>query len=165
MKDDFRFCPLCGVGLTAGDDGGHNRLKCTSCGYIRYRNPAPAAGVLVLEKRNVLLVKRRYEPYKGQWVIPSGFVEYDEDVSSTAAREVEEETGLSVEIDSLHTVESCFDDPRGNTILVLYTGHVVGGELSAGDDAEDVRFFDLDTLPQIAFEAHRKVLGLLRAEA
>jgi len=110
----------------------------------------------------VLLVRRKFDPYKGLWVIPSGFVEYEEDVRETAVRELEEETGLKVELTGLHAVESCFDDPRGNTVLILYRGIVTGGELSAGDDAIDARFFDLDSLPGIAFEAHRKVLKKLR---
>ena len=133
-------------------------MRCEACDLIHYRNPAPAAGVLVLEDGKVLLVQRRFEPYRGKWSIPSGFIEYEEDVSVTAGRELLEETGLAVAIDGLHAVESCFDDPRGNTLLVLYRGHVTGGELRAGDDAEDVRFFPLDDLPELAFEAHRKVL-------
>jgi ADP-ribose pyrophosphatase YjhB (NUDIX family) len=158
---EFRYCPRCSESLIETREDGHLRMKCGACGYIHYRNPAPAAGVLVLEDGRVLLVKRRFEPYRGKWSIPSGFIEYDEEVGVTAARELLEETGLVVEIDGLHAVETCFDDPRGNTLLVLYRGHVTGGDLKAGDDAEDVRFFPLDDLPDLAFEAHRKVLGEL----
>jgi ADP-ribose pyrophosphatase YjhB (NUDIX family) len=134
-------------------------MRCPACGFVHYRNPASAAGVVVVERDRVLLVKRRFDPFKGLWVIPSGFMEYDEDVRTTAAREVLEETGLAVELDALHAVESCFDDPRGNALLVLFRGHVAGGSPRAGDDAEDVRFFPLNALPPIAFEAHRKVLA------
>lgn len=136
-------------------------MKCGACGYVHYMNPSPAAGVLVLDGNGVLLVRRRYEPYKGLWSIPSGFVEYEEDVRETAQRELREETGLCIELDFLYAVESVFDDPRGMTLLVLYRGHVTGGELVAGDDAADVRFFPLDDLPDLAFEVHRKVLAKL----
>ena len=161
MSREFQYCPLCGGPLSKVSEGSHQRMRCEGCSYIHYRNPAPAAGVLVLQDGKVLLVQRRFEPYRGKWSIPSGFIEYDEDVSVTAGRELLEETGLAVAIDELHAVESCFDDPRGNTLLVLYRGHITGGELRAGDDAEDVRFFSLDDLPELAFEAHRKVLGEL----
>lgn len=158
MKDFFTYCPLCGRSLDTVHEEGHRRMKCAACGFIQYRNPASAVGVIVARDGEVLLVKRRFEPYRGKWVIPSGFIEYDEEMRDAAVREVEEETGLEVELTGLHAAESCFDDPRGNTILVLFTGRITGGELEAGDDADDAAFFPVDRLPEIAFEAHRKVL-------
>lgn len=165
MSGEFSYCPVCAQPLEAVREGEHLRMRCPSCGYVHYRNPAPAVGVIVVEEGRVLLVKRRFDPYKGLWVIPSGFIEYDEDVKSTGVREALEETGLAVEIEALHTVVSCFDDPRGNSLLVLYRARITGGTLAAGDDAEDVRFFPLGSLPPIAFEAHRTVLGELAREA
>ncbi|UCF04749.1 MAG: NUDIX hydrolase [bacterium] len=159
MSEGFVYCPLCSHALERIPDEGQARMKCPACGFIHYRNPAPAVGVIMLDGARVLLVKRRFDPYKGKWAIPSGFIEYNEDVRETAVREVREETGLEIEIVALHAVESCFDDPRGNTLLVLYTGRITGGALRAGDDAADVGYFPLDALPEIAFEAHRRVLG------
>jgi 8-oxo-dGTP diphosphatase len=160
---EFTYCPTCGLSLDAVLEEGCRRMKCPGCGYIQYRNPSSAVGVLVARDAEVLLVKRRFEPYRGKWVIPSGFIEYDEDLREAAVREVAEETGLEVELTGLHAAESCFDDPRGNTILVLFTGRITGGGLDAGDDAEDAAFFHLDRLPEIAFEAHLRVLkGLSR---
>ncbi len=165
MRNEFASCPLCASPLERGREGEHLRMVCRACGYVHYRNPAPAAGVLIVENGAVLLVKRRYEPFKGLWSIPSGFIEYDEDVRVTAAREAMEETGLEIEIDALHAVETCFDDPRGNTLLVLYRAHATGGTPRAGDDAEEVGFFPLEDLPPVAFEAHRKVRGELAGRA
>jgi 8-oxo-dGTP diphosphatase len=165
MRNEFASCPLCAAPLERGREGEHLRMVCRACGYVHYRNPAPAAGVLIVENGAVLLVKRRYEPFKGLWSIPSGFIEYGEDVRVAAAREAMEETGLAIEIDALHAVETCFDDPRGNTLLVLYRAHATGGTPRAGDDAEEVGFFPLDDLPPMAFEAHRKVLGELAGRA
>jgi 8-oxo-dGTP diphosphatase len=161
MNVEYRYCPRCASPLARVCEGDRPRMKCPACGFVHYRNPAPAVGVIIIEKGAVLLVKRRFEPYRGLWVIPSGFIEYDESVRDTAVREVSEETGLSVGLDDLHAVESCFDDPRGNTLLVLFRGHIEGGSRKAGDDAEEARFFPLGDLPPIAFEAHRKVLGAL----
>lgn len=125
-------------------------------------NPAPAAGVLLLDDSGrVLLVKRRFDPFAGLWVIPSGYIEYDEDIARTAVRELQEEAGIIVELDGVHAVESCFDDPRGNTVLVVYDGHITGGTLKAGDDAEEAGFFAMDKLPPIAFDCQKKILGRL----
>jgi 8-oxo-dGTP diphosphatase len=165
MRKEFSYCPLCATSLESGSEGEHLRMVCRACGYVHYRNPSPAAGVLIVESGAVLLVKRRFEPFKGLWSIPSGFIEYDEDVRATAVREAREETGLAIEIDALHAVETCFDDPRGNTLLVLFRAHAVGGIPRAGDDAEEVGFFPLKDLPPLAFEAHRTVLGELAARA
>jgi len=161
MDERYVFCPRCATRLGCEREGSRIRAKCPSCGFVQYRNPAPAAGVIVQTGEGVLLVRRRFNPFKGLWVIPSGFVESDEDVQETAVREVREETGLTVEIESLYAVESCFDDPRGPALLVLYRGRVTGGTLAAGDDASDVRYFAIDELPEIAFEAHRAALGVL----
>lgn len=161
MTGEYVFCPRCSARLERSREGDRERMRCPSCGFVQYRNPAAAAGVLVIEGDRVLLVKRRHDPYRGLWTLPSGFIENDEDVCDTAAREAREETGLDVEIEALHAVESCFDDPRGNAILVIYRARRAGGELAAGDDAEEVRFFSLGALPPIAFEAHRKTLAAL----
>ncbi len=165
MKEDYVYCPLCGGGLKEVREGDRARKKCPSCGFVHYKNPAPTTGVIVVQEGRVLLVKRRYQPYRGRWVIPSGFVEYSEDIRETAVREMKEETGVDVELDKLYEVKSCFDDPRGNTVLVLFLGHIAGGGISAGDDAEEAGFFSLDELPAIAFQAHREVLARLKDQS
>ncbi|MBD3178554.1 MAG: NUDIX domain-containing protein [Candidatus Latescibacteria bacterium] len=157
----YRYCPICSEELAERDDGERTRPVCPNCGFVHYLNPSPAAGVLVMKEGSVLLVRRRYQPYRGMWVMPSGYIEYEEDVEDTALRELREETGLLAELDGIHTVVSVSDDPRGNTVMVLYEGHITGGELKAGDDAEDVRFFPLDDLPPVAFQAQRTILGRL----
>ena len=128
----YKFCPVCKEKLVEKTESGYPRLKCPQCGFIYYRNPAPTAGVLVVKDNRVLLVKRRYEPFRGFWVMPSGYIEYEESAAETAIREVEEEAGVIVELDGIHAVESCFDDPRGNTVMILYKGHITGGSLKAG---------------------------------
>jgi ADP-ribose pyrophosphatase YjhB (NUDIX family) len=101
----------------------------------------------------------QFEPWQGRWYIPSGFVEYGDDVEETARREVREETGLLVELGPLSGVYSYFDDPRQNGIIVLYRALIVGGALEAGDDAAEVAFFTARALPppdQIGFATHRR---------
>jgi ADP-ribose pyrophosphatase YjhB (NUDIX family) len=162
MDRRYKFCPLCGEALAAADEGPYPRMRCGRCGFIQYMNPSPAAGVLVRDgEGRVLLVQRRFEPFEGFWVIPSGYIEHGEDVMSTAVRELEEETGLKVEIDGIHAVESCFDDPRGDTLLTIFLGHVSGGRLRAGDDAANAGFFAPDDLPPIGFDCQKRILSRL----
>ncbi len=158
----YRFCPLCARPLVEGNREGGKRLYCPdeNCGWVFYQNPVPAAGAIIVENDRVLLVKRAAPPRIGQWCIPAGFMEWQEHPEQTTIRELEEETGLKIEISSLFEVYSGQDDPRSNAILILYLAKIVGGHMQASDDASEVRFFGLDDLPgDIAFEAHRQALA------
>lgn len=161
----FRFCPLCGKALVERRLENRTRTVCASCEFVHYRNPVPAAGVILVEGGNVLLVKRKFEPREGMWTLPAGFVEADEDAAACAIRETKEETNLDVEISRLFNVYSAFDDPRTTVVLILYLGRRTGGELKCGDDASDARFFGLGDLPsEIAFRAHRWALSDIQKE-
>ncbi len=157
----YRFCPRCASDLVLRKLDEESRMVCTNpeCDFIYYQNPVPAAGAIIVEDDRILLVKRAHPPRIGWWCIPAGFMEWKEHPRQTAVRELAEETGLEIEVDALFEVYSGDDDPRANAILVLYLGHAVGGELQANDDAEEVRFFHFDNLPDdIAFIAHRQAL-------
>jgi len=160
-----RFCPRCATRLVRRDDRGHPRLTCDRCGFIYYRNPAPAAGVIIVRDREVLLVKRRYAPRAGAWCLPAGFMEYGETPEHCALRELREETGVRARLTRLFGVYAGFDDPRVRAILILYLAAATGGKLSPGDDATEARYCPLTRLPRaIAFAAHRRALEEYRRE-
>jgi len=106
-------------------------------------------------KPKLLLVQRKHEPYQGYWALPGGFVEIEEDLPEAAARELAEETGLkNVPLDQLHTFGKPGRDPRGRTITVVYFG-IAGKDwqqVRAADDAAEVQWFDIQSLPQMAFD-------------
>lgn len=155
-----RFCVRCGARLESRDDRGHSRPTCPECRWIYYRNPVPAAGVLLPGPRGILLVRRKYPPAEGAWCLPAGFMEYGETPEHCAVREVREETGLEVRLGTLFGVYAGFDDPRVRAVLILYTAERAGGRLRPGDDALAARWFPLARLPRrIAFAAHRRALG------
>ena len=163
MTDDLRFCSRCGGALSMRRIDDRVRAVCDRCGFVAYRNPAPAAGVVLVESGAVLLVKRKLDPRAGMWTLPAGFVEYDEHAEECAVRETKEETNLDVVLDGLFGAYMAMDDPRVRVVLLLYRCHRVGGDLRAGDDAADARFFPLDRAPQeIAFKAHEQALDDLR---
>ncbi|MFQ6116467.1 MAG: NUDIX domain-containing protein [bacterium] len=161
----YKYCPKCGSDLVYKRVGENLRLVCKGCGFIFYQNPTPAVGVILMKDDEILLVKRKYEPRAGFWSLPAGFLEWDENVEEAARREVKEETGLEIELDGLFGVYSGFDDPRNHVLLVVYRGQIRNGEIAAGDDATEVKFFPLTALPQdIAFKNHRRVLEKLKAK-
>lgn len=158
-RSPFKFCPLCATRLVRRDDHGSLRPTCPACGYIHYRNPVPAAGVVMLQRGDVLLVRRRFEPRAGAWCLPAGFMEYGESPERCAVRELREETGIAARLTGLHGVYAGFDDPRVRSVLILYAAERVGGRLKPGDDALEARFFPLRRLPaRIAFASHRLAL-------
>lgn len=156
------YCPRCATALSLAAEHGVMRPTCPSCGYIWYRNPVPAAGVILVQGGGVLLVKRKFDPRAGWWCLPAGFMEAGETPEQTAVRELQEETGLIAQLTGLFGVYAGFDDPRVRTVLILYRGQVTGGEERAGDDAIELEWFPLDALPaELAFASHRQALAEL----
>ncbi|WP_290900461.1 NUDIX hydrolase [Ferroglobus sp.] len=106
----------------------------------------------------IVLVRRKNEPFKGKYALPGGIVEYGERVEDAAVREAEEETGLKCKIERLVGVYSDPNrDPRGHFVSICFILIPVGGELKAGSDAEDVKVFKLEELPELAFD-HEKMI-------
>ncbi|MHC4692844.1 MAG: NUDIX domain-containing protein [Planctomycetota bacterium] len=118
---------------------------------------ADAAVFSIFEgKVKLLLVERGNEPFKGQWALPGGFVDIDEELEDAVARELEEETGLTgVGLKQIGTFGKCGRDPRGRVITVTYMGFLTEGssEVAAGDDAAKAQWFDIEQLPKdLAFD-------------
>jgi len=146
--------------METADIGGRVREVCPTCGFILYRNPVPGAGVLVEMERGIVLVQRGQPPFVGWWALPAGYIEADESVEQAAVRECKEETGLDVELLELFGVYSFPEGPVQSGIIIFYRARPVGGDLRAGDDAQDVGVFPPDGLPEpLAFRTHREVIA------
>ena len=153
-----RYCPHCAQRLAPADDHGTVRPTCSACGFIAYRNPAPAVAVIVERADRILLVRRKFEPMAGGWSLPAGFMEYGEAPEDTARRETREETGLDVEIHALHGAYRGGMDTGVPVLLVVYRGQVVGGRLKPGDDASEAGWYAHTERPELAFRSHRRAL-------
>jgi ADP-ribose pyrophosphatase YjhB (NUDIX family) len=124
---------------------------------VHFDDPKVAVGVLIGDGRRVLLTLRNHEPFQGRWSFPAGFVDRGEVVEEAAIREVREETGLTVAIDELLGAFSRAGDP---VIFLAYSGHVVDGQLQAGDEADDAAYFAVEELPELAFPHDDRILRL-----
>jgi ADP-ribose pyrophosphatase YjhB (NUDIX family) len=158
--DEVSFCIRCGAALERRFLYGDTRPVCPQCNWIFFEDPKVAAGVLVENDGKVLLVQRSNQPFQGLWTIPAGFVNAREDPASAAARECLEETGLQVEILRLDRLISGREHGEGADIVLVYAARILGGVMTAGDDAGEVGFFPRDALPPIAFEATKVALGI-----
>jgi 8-oxo-dGTP diphosphatase len=130
-----------------------------------YEFPRPAVTVdLILFRRRrgkleVLLVKRNAPPFAGEWALPGGFVDQDEPLEAAAHRELREETGLSsAALEQLGAFGDPGRDPRGHTVAIAFVGTTTrGARPRGGDDASEVRWFELSETPELAFD-HAKIL-------
>jgi len=116
--------------------------------------PWVGVGGIVFQDDKVLLVKRGREPGLGKWSIPGGAVEIGETVNRAIQREIEEETGLIVEvIDLIEIFERIIPDPQGRIlyhyILLDYWCVIKGGQLMAQSDADEAGFFPVVSLKTI----------------
>lgn len=153
-------CARCGTLTEEVERSGRARPTCPACGWVYYAKNALGAALLIVEDGAVLLVQRAHQPYLGEWMLPAGFVEYGEFAEESAVREAEEETNLAVVLDGLWGFYFGTDDPRNVAHLAVYQAHRTGGEVRAGDDAIDARFFLPDEIPEaIAFKTHRRALA------
>ena len=154
-----RFCSYCGQRLIEKSFEKRVHWYCPKCDRIHYENPLPAVAALVLNQKNqLLLVKRSVEPAKGTWCLPGGFIEIDESIEEAVLRELEEETGLKGEIRGLVDFFSQRNRHYGAILIFGYRAKILGGELKAGDDAQEAGFFDLDALPPLAFLSHQRLV-------
>lgn len=122
------------------------------------------ADLVILHDDHVLLIQRRWDPYRDTWALPGGYVDAGETSWQAAVRELREETGIDVAINDLAKI-GVYDapgrDPRGR---VVSTSHLVVlddmPEVRAGDDAAAAQFVPLSELDDIelAFD-HRKIIN------
>ena len=106
-------------------------------------------------KKQVLLIRRKNDPFKDRWAFPGGFVDMDETLEHAAARELEEETGLTgIHLQQLHAFSAIHRDPRARTIGIAFFGFLQDESIKAagGDDAAEAAWFDLDKIPPLAFD-------------
>jgi 8-oxo-dGTP diphosphatase len=120
--------------------------------------PVVGVGAVIVKGGKAIIIKRANEPYKGQWSIPGGRVELGESLHDAVRREMREETGLDVRVGPLIEVfeRIQFDETPAPTsgsaavryhfVIIDYLCTCVGGELCAGDDADDAKWVTSEEL-------------------
>lgn len=144
---EARFCPRCG---RSAEVDFPRRIACPHCGYAAYYNPKPVAGAIPIDSHGrVILLRRGFDPGRGLWTFPGGFVDLGESVEEAALRETDEELGLTVELGSLVGVYSRFDE---RVVLIVYRASAIGRPRTT-PEAVEVRAFARSEVPwhELAF--------------
>ncbi len=160
-EGDLNYCPACAAPLIARliPTEDRPRLICDR-GHILYVNPKMVVGVIPERRGRILLIRRAIEPRYGAWTFPGGFIEIDESVEESAAREAREETGADVEVLDLVGVYSK-PVPHGPGIVsIVYRGRVKNAKLDPGREALEAKWFDPKDIPwdDLAYDTTRWAL-------
>lgn len=122
-----------------------------------HKNPVSTVDCIVEVPGEKIVLVQRARPPLG-WALPGGFVDEGEPLHDACAREVKEETGLTVDLtEQFFTYSDPARDPRRHTITTVYIGWAEGTP-KGGDDASDARAFALDELPSPLCFDHATIL-------
>lgn len=148
----YRYCPMCATELVPI---GEKFLKCPACGFFHFPKVSTCAVGIVHDGERILLDRRAYDPGKGLWALPGGYLEPYEQPVDALHREVAEETGLEVEVGELFMIRV-----GGPACGLIYPARVIGGELRKSPESTDLAWFTPDTIPwdELAFPVHRDAL-------
>ncbi|MFA5360002.1 MAG: NUDIX hydrolase [Patescibacteria group bacterium] len=164
----YQYCPKCGGDLKEVflNEEKHQRLKCQKCGFVFYQNSKPTSSALIVAGDKILLGRRKVNPAKGDWDIPGGFLELGEHPEDGLRREIMEELGVEIKIKSLlGFFMDVYGDGGDATLNICYIVEIIKGEPSAADDVEDIKWFNINELPEnLAFQNGKDMLEALRKE-
>ena len=125
----------------------------------KYPHPAVATDCSVFgydgKNLHVLLIERGLEPFKGSWALPGGFLQMNETVEECALRELEEETNIrDIYLEQFQVFSAVNRDPRERILSVAFLALVRKADYNiiAGDDAAKAEWFNIESLPELAFD-------------
>ena len=149
----FGYCPRCGSNLFGVND--FKSKKCGHCGFVLYFNPVAATVAIIVNDKGELLVARRAkEPAKGTLDLPGGFSDSFETAEEGVAREVLEETGLTVKearyLFSLPNkyIYSGFEE---HTLDLFFLCTTDGQQPVACDDVEELQWMSIGAIDPAEF--------------
>ncbi len=151
-KTGFEFCPKCGRQTLTGSP---KFITCRSCNYIYYHNCGGAVAALITSGSKLLVVMRKYEPGKGLYGLPGGFVDYGETLEQSLLREIDEE--LSITLKAYHYYCSFpntyfYRDVLYHTIDCYFRAEIdKDAKIIPRDDAEAYKWIELNAIDEHAF--------------
>ena len=132
---------------------------------MEWKNMHIAADIVVFTVSRgilqVLLIKRKNPPFKGQFALPGGFVEIDESLEEAAVRELEEETGVKdIFIKKLTAYGDVNRDSRGRVVSIAFMALIDSEKfnLESKGDAMEAQWINANQIKSLAFD-HMQILS------
>jgi len=168
-KYQYKYCSNCGADFEKSSE---TLYVCPKCDFRIFINPKPAVGVILYNsKKQILLIKRSYNPGKGMWGLIGGFINPGEEAEDALSREIEEEIGLSIKNFKLfgsYTGTYLYKNIEYKTIDIIYTSVIIDdGKIKLSEEAKQFSFFDIDKIPldKIApDDAKKAITELIRSK-
>lgn len=160
IENVFRHCQRCGNKIEL-----KNRFfACLHCGLNYFLAPSVCNAVILLnEKKQILLVKRKYPPKKDYWDLPGGFIEFSESGEESVIRELKEELGITLKTFTYfrsYPGTYLYKGVESKTFCLIYTGEIPNEKLQPMDDVTEIRFFETNKIPyqKVAFPSVKKAI-------
>lgn len=150
----FQFCPKCGANQFLAHD--EKAKKCSHCGFVYYFNSSAAVVAVIENSRGEILIGRRAkDPAKGTLDLPGGFIDLNETAEEAVAREIMEESGISINsAEYLFTIPNIYvySGFEVHTVDIFYRCKVDDfSHLAANDDVSELLFIPYDRLQPADF--------------
>jgi ADP-ribose pyrophosphatase YjhB (NUDIX family) len=156
----YNFCKNCGSSKV--EHVNETYFKCEDCGHVFYPQPSVAVGAFIVKDEQILLVERLEEPYKNDWVIPSGFIDYGESPLDALEREMQEELGMAIKNPRLFFSQLGRENLEKPILGLYYLIEEFDGKLqAAADEIGQYQFFPLLDPPTMGFTANNEAYKYL----
>lgn len=159
----YRYCPRCAHALEDRLFEGKLRRACPACNFVYFPDPKVAVVALIEASDRVLLIRRAVEPARGQWALPGGYMDAGELPVAALRREVNEETGLDIDVGELLEIFPMVNSGNVSLGIVLaYSARprsVVATPVAC-DDVDQAKWFTAQELPaELAFDSTQRLLA------
>lgn len=124
---------------------------------IGHRKIILNAATTIIERDGKILLQRRTD--NGKWGLIGGLLEMNETYEEAALREVREETGLEVRLDSFlgifHNHNMVWrNGDAAHVVSAFFTASIISGEPRVDEESFELRFFGMEELPELFAEDH-----------
>jgi 8-oxo-dGTP diphosphatase len=116
--------------------------------FVQPPHPQLAVSAVIFRDGKILLVRRAKSPAKGVYSLPGGRVEFGETLHAALHREVDEETGLKIEIAGLAAWREVVPGTGGDGhyLIMSFAARWVAHEPVLNDEHDDFRWLAPDAI-------------------
>jgi 8-oxo-dGTP diphosphatase len=131
--------------------------------YIENHLVKTTVGAIILNRENeeprILLTRRGYPPFKGQWCLPGGHIDSNETARQAIIREVKEEVGLDFDAKFFRYFDEIIPEKKIHAVVLIFTGRTTGEPQTQSDEVSELRWFKFAEVRslQLAFQ-HNQII-------